>query len=280
MTPRRDPDRMIQAFLTDGQTELADPVYDAVRATIEHRRQRVVVGPWRLPNVMNKFAAIGLGAAAVVVALVVGMQLLPAAASGVGTQPSASPSASPSPSIAVKEMRLTVPGGPDALRAVVDVPLDWAVDDRGNSVVRGETDPPVFLLFLTYANTYADPCGHVLRTPAAGPTVDDLVAALAETPNMTSTKPVQTTLGGRPATYLELTADAELPCEGNSFYLLVDGQGYYFFIDGPSQVIRTWVLDVDGTRVVAMALHFPEASPEALAEEQLIMDSVQFTTTD
>src|SRR3954452_12906874 len=80
----------------DGQTELADPVYDAVRATIERKRQRVVIGPWRMPN-MNKLAPIGLGAAGVVVALVIGTQLLgPPASAGVGGAPSAVPTASPS----------------------------------------------------------------------------------------------------------------------------------------------------------------------------------------
>ena len=62
----------------------------------------------------------------------------------------------------------------------------------------------MFVWFGTIANTYADQCGHVLRTPEVGATVDDLIAAFAETPNLTSTEPVQTTLGGQPATYMEL----------------------------------------------------------------------------
>jgi len=98
MTAQRDPDRLITAFLMEGQTQLADPVFDAVRATIEHKRQRAVYGPWRLPNAMNKLLPFGLGAAAVVVALVIGIQLAgPTAPGGVGGPPSATPTASPSP---------------------------------------------------------------------------------------------------------------------------------------------------------------------------------------
>ena len=98
MTAQRDTDRLINAFLMEGQTELADPVFDAVRATIEHKRQRTVYGPWRLPNAMNKLVPFGLGAAAVVVALVIGMQVFgPAAPGGVGGPPSPTPTASPSP---------------------------------------------------------------------------------------------------------------------------------------------------------------------------------------
>ena len=97
MNARRDPDRLVHAFLMEGQTELADQVYDAVRAAIEQKRQRAVIGPWRMPT-MNKFVPIGLGAAAVVVALVVGTQLLAAPApGGVGTAPSVQPSPTPSP---------------------------------------------------------------------------------------------------------------------------------------------------------------------------------------
>ncbi len=75
MTASRDPDRLIHAFLLEGEEQLQDQVYDAVRAEIEQKRQRVVIGPWRMPT-MNKFVTIGLGAAAVVAVLFVGIQLL------------------------------------------------------------------------------------------------------------------------------------------------------------------------------------------------------------
>ena len=96
MSAQRDPERLIHAFLMEGRTELADPVYDAVRAAIEQQRQRVVIGPWRMPT-MNKLVPIGLGAAAVVVALVLGSQLLGSPAPGGVGAPSPSPTATPSP---------------------------------------------------------------------------------------------------------------------------------------------------------------------------------------
>lgn len=97
MNARRDPDRLIHSFLLEGAEQLDDQIYDAVRAEIDQRRQRVVIGPWRMPD-MNKFAFLGLGAAAVVVALIIGTQLLgPAAPGGVGGAPSATPTATPSP---------------------------------------------------------------------------------------------------------------------------------------------------------------------------------------
>jgi hypothetical protein len=96
MTASRDPDQLIHHFLLDGEEQLHDQVYDAVRADIEQRRQRVVIGPWRMPD-MNKLVPFGLGAAALVAVLAIGSQLLgPAASSGVGAAPPAAPEAIPS----------------------------------------------------------------------------------------------------------------------------------------------------------------------------------------
>ena len=98
MNARRDPDRLIHAFLIEGQTELADQVYDAVRSTVERRRQRVFIGPWRFPD-MNKLVPIGLGAAAVVGVLFLGSRQL-GPPSGPGGSPSVEPSPSPTPTVA------------------------------------------------------------------------------------------------------------------------------------------------------------------------------------
>ena len=74
MTTHHDLDRELNAFLREGPTELPDESLDAVFDRTEQTRQRVVLGPWRLPE-MNKILTFGLGAAAVVVVLLVGSQL-------------------------------------------------------------------------------------------------------------------------------------------------------------------------------------------------------------
>jgi hypothetical protein len=74
MTASRDPERMIAAFLREGDEQLHDQVYDAVRAAIEQKRQRAFVGPWRI-STMNRFLAIGAAAIAVLVVVVIGSQL-------------------------------------------------------------------------------------------------------------------------------------------------------------------------------------------------------------
>jgi hypothetical protein len=75
MTASRDPERLIRTFLQEGDEQLHDQVYDAVRASIEHKRQRALIGPWRTPT-MNRFLAIGAAAVAVLVVVVIGSQIL------------------------------------------------------------------------------------------------------------------------------------------------------------------------------------------------------------
>ena len=95
MNVSRDPDRLIHAFLREGEDELQDQVYDAVRADIEQTRQRTFIGPWRTPT-MNKIVTIGLGVAAVVLALVVGIQVFGSPSGGTGG-PGDEPTSTPTP---------------------------------------------------------------------------------------------------------------------------------------------------------------------------------------
>ena len=83
MTTSRDPERLIHAFVREGAEQLDDQVYDAVRAEIDQKRQRVVIGPWRVPT-MSKLVPIGLGAAAVIAVLFLGSQFVGSPSSNVG----------------------------------------------------------------------------------------------------------------------------------------------------------------------------------------------------
>ncbi len=114
MTASRDPDRLIHEFLLEGEEQLQDQVYDAVRAGIEQKRQRAMFGPWRFPT-MNKFVTIGLGAAAAVVLLIVGVQLFGSAGGGFGAAPSPSPEASVAEPTATPEPSPSPPASPPPL---------------------------------------------------------------------------------------------------------------------------------------------------------------------
>jgi hypothetical protein len=95
MTAHNDLDRQLTDFLRDGPDELPYQSFDAVRDRTEQTGQRVVIGPWRLPE-MNKIVTIGLTAAAVVVLVFVGAQLFGSPSGGTGT-PGGEPTATPEP---------------------------------------------------------------------------------------------------------------------------------------------------------------------------------------
>lgn len=87
--------RMLRSWLDEGVTRLPDRVLDAVLdqvpATPQHR---ATWWPVRRTPIMNKIATIGLAAAAVFVAVVVGVQLLGTSGTGVVPEPTATPEAS------------------------------------------------------------------------------------------------------------------------------------------------------------------------------------------
>ena len=83
MTEHHDLDRQLNAFLLDGPTSLPDSSFDAVRDRTEQTRQRVVLGPWRVPT-LNKLVPIGLGAAALVAVLFLGSRFIGSPSSNVG----------------------------------------------------------------------------------------------------------------------------------------------------------------------------------------------------
>jgi hypothetical protein len=223
MNAQRDPDRLINAFLMEGQTELADPVYDAVRASIEQQRQRVVIGPWRMPP-MNKLVPIGLGAAAVVVALVIGAQLLgPPAPSVVGVAPSATPSPTAAPTPAptpdttplptaeagLPEGPFVVTGTADPVQVTLDIASSgWVSLPEFDAVSKDDDglDPPetVGAALLAWGwpagtgfHVYGDPCRWsttIPETPATTP--DEIAADLAAQASRDATAPIDVTVGG------------------------------------------------------------------------------------
>jgi hypothetical protein len=96
MTAHHDFDRQLDGFLRDGPTRLPDASFDAVRDRTDQTRQRVVIGPWRVPTV-SKLVPIGLGAAAVIAVLFLGSQFIGQPSSSVGGPASEAPeSAAPS----------------------------------------------------------------------------------------------------------------------------------------------------------------------------------------
>ncbi len=315
MTPMRDPDRLIDAFLAEGPSELPGRTYEAVRADVDHIRQRAVIGPWRQPR-MSSIARIALVAVAVLVVAVIAVNLVPA--SNIG------PGASPSPSATPRSTATDTPVGNGPIESgghFIDVrlhgyeqglavmfaaphrvsfltPQGW--DGLGWAITKYASAPPAGVSFApwTIDRVFLDPCHW--RVPgdfADAPMMrqaNGLAEALSDwwgAPGATfvraaaaptATKPVRVTLAGLDAWYVEVTAPSDIDfadCDGGQYRLWLDAVGGERYLQGPGEVDRLWIVDVDGPApgglLVIDTSSFPGTSAEDRAELEAIVDSIQ-----
>jgi hypothetical protein len=115
-----------------------------------------------------------------------------------------------------------------------------------------------------------------------GPTVDDLAEALTGSSVYESTTPVGATLGGYSGKRLELQLVPD-PSGCDTY----DGAGNQYFVFGGREGgqyaqggANTWqvtIVDVEGTRLIAVLISYAETSSEDLSAAQRILDSVVIT---
>ena len=295
MTAPRDPDRLIRAFLAEGQTELPDRAYDAVRDSIDHIRQRVVIGPWREPR-MNSFARIALAAAAIVVVAVVGINFLPRSG-GFGGGPTPSPTPTPTPvvlpdtgdlepgttyfiekaDVTPARFTLTVPGGWET--------ISYAILGKTDGGAKGPGAFRAALSSWIVANVYADPCQWQTGSFAisgSDPSVEQLANALSQQVGRNGSAPTEVTLGGFSGKKVELSVPDDFDqttCDGGDLKTWlaagpVGGHGGYVY--GAGQRNTVYILDANGTPLVIDTMYLPNATAADKTELQAMVDSIQF----
>jgi len=306
MTARHDLDRMLDAFLMDGPVELPDPSFDTVRDRMETTRQRVVIGPWRVPE-MNKLVPIGAGVAAIVVAVVVGVRLLGPAPTGPGAVTTAPPTATPSPSVATPSPTPSV-ASPSAVAGLPSgsfqlwtdqIPVSVTIQDPGWEGDAGSgilqkgpqgADPPGgagMIIFPDSDRWYvpADPCRWSTTWPDAGSaTVDELVAALAAQASRNPSAPGDIAIDGHAGKSITLHVPDDATfggCDAGKFCTLGDPvrsptDSCYRYHQGPGQIDEMWIVDVNGTPVVVDWTYYAGTSPETVAELRAIVESMTF----
>lgn len=255
---------------------------------------------------MNKIVPIGLGAAAVVVALVVGTQLLgPPAPGGVGGAPSASPSPTAEPSVAAPSAAGGLPEGPFTivdeatpnapLRITVTIPASgWASRSEVGGLLKGEdADPPEAAMLAwswpagTRFDVYKDPCKWASTRPdKPATTVDEFVAALAAQTSRDASASTDVTVGGHSGKKIILHVPNDAPtraeafkdCDQDTFasYGEAGRSEPSRFHQGPGQVDELWILDVDGAFAVIDAMYRPTTPAELIEEMRAIAESATF----
>ncbi len=167
-------------------------------------------------------------------------------------------------------------------------PVDWIVAD-GFAVYKvgaGTARPggaAVGVLFDGITNIYADGCQWVSADPSVGPTVDDLVQAWANVPELAATAAVDVTVDGYSGKQFEITAPDYNPseCKERKYGLwyssdTVSDEGRPgYWAQAPNQHLQVWVLDVEGTRLVIGAGSLPSISPQDRAALEGILASIQ-----
>lgn len=275
----RDVDRAIRSWLHEDRHEDASRVAGAVLDRAETTPQRRSTWwPARRTPTMNKFLTVGLGAAAVVVVLLVGAQLL-ASPSGpnLGGPPSDSPTPVPTstavPSAAgppadfAAHPRGALVAGDYAFTNITGLQIVFTVDNAWeknipNNVVWTVEDDKATVSAFTVDNLYADPCQPDLGLldPPLGPTVDDLATALQAVPGMAWADPVPVTQDGASGVRLDLVLPTEFGAgcgnpEGDVFLGTTEDGDDIFAPQGDESdaPIALFIYDVDGTRVVILA---------------------------
>lgn len=288
MTSRRNPDDLIRAFLGEGETDLPDRAFDAVRAEIHRTRQRVVIGPWRNPD-MSIVARVAIAAVAVLAVGLAWINFGPKEP-GIGGQPTrtASPTAAPTPSpspIALPaeygplEAGTYVTPDPFFVRVTFTAPAGWEGNVGGEYFAGlNPVGRPGGVIFLGVGNIYADPCHYDqgLMDPPVGPSLGDLTDALADNGALDSSLPSGHNLDGYLGDELTVRApDTFVGCnvspDGYAVWQLPLGANYSF---QPGQSSRLFILDVDGTRLVIDVPQLPGQTAQELGEALAIVDSI------
>ena len=296
-----DVELVLREFLADDGADAPDYVLDVVEDRISRQSQR---RSWRLLRrfPMSQLFKLAAAAAAILVVAVVAWRFLPDNG-GVGGEatpkPSPSPTATTIPPLphgnvtAAGTYRLRpLPITATGLTIDALVPEGW--QGYGSWIIATtQVGPPdgVAIAFVAAEGLFSDPCHWDLDGSGSynqsgdveiGPTVDDLASALAESTAYESTTPTDVTLGGFPGKQLDLELSPEISeCDadggGTRRYVFSGAESAGFTIMGDATHSQVSIVDVDGTRLIAVLISSAGTSAEDLSAAQAILDSLVIT---
>lgn len=307
MSTDRDTTRIVRSWLRTDENESADRVLDTVLDRLDTTPQRRVTR-WparRLPE-MNTTAKLALGAAAVVVVALLGINfLLPGGPSIGGPEPTptATPEPTPSPeasaaapSVAPEGLLPEGPhvltdggttGGLPTLPITVTIPApDWYGEPGGGFIVKNDAEAPDgagMIVFFGELYVYGDPCEwSTTRPDTPATTVDELVAALSAQASRDASEPVDVTVDGYAGKGITLHVPEDAvfsECDRGLFgswgVPSADVSPYRYHQD-PGQIDEIWVVDVNGQPAI-IDWNYYEGTPQTVVDElRAIVESISF----
>jgi hypothetical protein len=162
----------------------------------------------------------------------------------------------------------------------VKFPDDWSVQYGHVYHQNDQQGETAEFYAIDLDEIYTDACHGDGIPKALGPGVDGLVAALRDQEGPIASEPVETTLGGYPATRIDLRIPQGLDLK--DCRLADDGvlglqlwysapADKYFVLQGEASV---YILDVDGDRQVFLTQQL-SPTPRGRAEMQAVLDSIR-----
>ena len=285
MTAPNNPDNLIRAFLDEGQAELPDRAFDAVRRDIHRTHQRVVIGPWREPD-MSTLTRVAIAAAAILAVGFAWYNLSPSSNRIAGVPPAPTPTVAPTPTPEPSLLPITGAVAPGRYRFAtvpmsIEVPAGWT-SDGGFFLDKnyGPADADAGAAFAPWdvTGTFVDPCtDHRLVEPAPA-SIDDLANVLAHQPGTTAIPPQDVTIDGYYGKSVEVTVTADIStCDEApvGFWLWASPGGDRRYVQGNDETNRIYILDVNGKRLTFNARIPARTTAADRAELESIIDSIE-----
>lgn len=297
-TSDRDVDRAIRSWLHEDRHEDASRIAGAVLDRVEATpRRRATWWPARRMPIMSKFVTIGLGAAAAVVALFVGAQLLGPPTGSVGDGPSQSvePSSPGDGSLPVGPHVMVSSVGLTEERVTVTIPaLGWFVGPGEGSVTKDDRDGYPLTVMTVPGDHFRVPesiCNWQTATdlvppnePVGGLRAHELLLFLSQQTDDPDglvprdfAEPVDITIDGQEGNSVTGVLPSDpLACDEERFCSLLDEDGAQcLLLHERNQLVRLWISDSpDRNLWVVAATYWPTTDPELLAEMDAIVDSM------
>jgi len=295
MNGKSDFDRIAQSWLQDGPTQMPDrslqAALDEVHVTSQQR-----FGAARRTFIMNGNAFRLAGAAMVALVIIVagGIYLGNNSRSGgVGGPPAATAAPTATPAIlpadtAVEPGRyrmdsIGLVGGSVPATLSITVPSGWM--SVGTHIVGKDYGQAAGAALGVWqiSDRFKQPCtDHTLFQPVPGPSVDELLSALASQPGITAGPVTDVTVGGYSGKYVELTVATDIAtCQVPSgddplsgFWLWASADGDRRYVQDSDETDRIYAVDVGGSRFTFYARIPKRTTAADRAEIQAIIDSI------
>lgn len=275
MNQQRDLDRVLDRWMDDGPTVVADRVIAAAMTDVHTTRQ--IGARWaplkELFMTMKPATTVVAVIAIAALGIAVFQFVLGGGTRNIGDDPL--PTATPRPFEdapgALEPGRYA--SSIDSVQIAYTVPAGWANEPSAPELAGPIADEIGGLSFWIVTDLFANPCvfSQGSLNPPPGPSVDDLANALVAQPGVDAEPPSETVVDGFAGRYVEYTTPAT-DCPQFGPWETPNG-----VVLGPSTDARYWILDVEGTRLVMLAYLWDVADQEGRAELQAIIDSVEIT---